>query len=168
MCEFLLRLRNFIIAIIIAALFAGIFIYALNLENEDETSEPESVIINEFMAANNSTLTDENGDFSDWIEVYNPTDAAVKLFSFGLSDDSSKVKWTFPDISLQPGEFLVVFATNEATNSKNAAFLHTGFKLSASKDAIYLYLQDAIDSALIGAEIRVKETDPIGCSIKWK
>mgnify|MGYP000420289917 CR=1 FL=1 len=40
-------------------------------------------VISEFMADNKSTLSDENGDYSDWVEIYNPGSAAVNLFSDG-------------------------------------------------------------------------------------
>ncbi|MBT3319000.1 MAG: hypothetical protein HN389_04425 [Clostridia bacterium] len=132
------RLRNIIIAIVIAGLFAGILVIALRAQNEEEAVSTDFVMISEFMASNKSTITDENGNFSDWIEIYNPTDSAVNLFSYGLSDDSGKVKWTFPNITLGPGEYIVVFATNATTVDKNAVYQHIGFKLAADKGGIYL------------------------------
>src|SRR5689334_7803377 len=73
-----------------------------------------SVIISEFMAANTSGLVDEDGDFSDWIELYNPTSSAVALAGWGLSDDSANPqKWIFPNIWIQSHAFLIVFASGK-------------------------------------------------------
>ena len=45
------------------------------------------VVITEFMAANDATLADEDGDYSDWIEVYNEGASDVNLASWSLTDD---------------------------------------------------------------------------------
>jgi hypothetical protein len=49
----------------------------------------QSLRINEFMALNQKTLADEDGDFSDWIEVYNPSETAVNLLGWALTDNIS-------------------------------------------------------------------------------
>ena len=73
-----------------------------------------SVVINEVMASNGMTLSDEDADYPDWIELYNAGDAAVNLEGWGLSDDyDDPFQWTFPDTVLEPGRFLVVFASNK-------------------------------------------------------
>ena len=60
--------------------------------------------ISEFMAANVSRLADEEGDFSDWIEVHNPDNVAVPLAGYHLTDDAANLdKWTFPAVTLNPG-----------------------------------------------------------------
>ncbi len=59
-------------------------------------------VISEFMAVNDATLADEDGDFSDWIEVHNPTDAAVDLDGWYLTDDAADLTgWRFPDVTLE-------------------------------------------------------------------
>ncbi|MFP4191152.1 MAG: CotH kinase family protein [Candidatus Hydrogenedentota bacterium] len=73
-----------------------------------------NIVINEVMASNGETLSDEDGDYPDWIELYNTGDDAVNLEGWGLSDDSDDpFQWTFPDSVLEPGQFLVVFASNK-------------------------------------------------------
>ncbi|MCC5841608.1 MAG: CotH kinase family protein [Opitutales bacterium] len=67
------------------------------------------------MASNGSTLADEDGDFEDWIELYNAGTEAVDLGGWGLSDNAgSPFKWTFPDgWVLGTGEYLLVWASGK-------------------------------------------------------
>ena len=65
------------------------------------------------LASNLTSLTDEDGDHPDWIELYNGTGRVVDLSNYALSDDpNDRVQWRFPKgVSMQPGEYLVVFAS---------------------------------------------------------
>ena len=70
------------------------------------------VVISEFMADNKKTITDANGQYSDWIEVYNTAATNVNLNGWALTDDPAHVsKWVFPNTNLVARGFLVVFAT---------------------------------------------------------
>jgi len=78
------------------------------------SSLAQHIVINELMSANISTLADEDGDFSDWIELYNADSQRVELTGFGLSDNFSQpFKWQFPRITLEPGQFLLLFASGK-------------------------------------------------------
>src|SRR5438046_7845746 len=69
-------------------------------------------VINEFMASNTSGITDDEGNKSDWIEIYNPGSTAVNLAGWHLSDDPSLPhQFTFPATIINPGGYLLVFAT---------------------------------------------------------
>lgn len=86
--------------------------------------------INEFMALNGAILTDQDGEYSDWIEIYNASGSPVSLLNWALTDDSTHMqKWKFPDVVLAPDSFIVVYASG-----KNRALagleLHTDFSLS--------------------------------------
>ncbi len=95
-------------------------------------------IITEFMASNSNTLEDGDGASSDWIEIYNNGDEAVDLAEYRLTDDAALPdKWTFPSVTLDAGEFLVVFASGNSTPD-SAGNLHTNFALS--DDGEYLAL----------------------------
>ena len=73
----------------------------------------QSIQLNEIVSSNGSILFDEDGDSPDWIELYNPQEETVDLSGFGLSDDPEELsKWTFPEITVDPGLFLVVFASD--------------------------------------------------------
>lgn len=77
-------------------------------------SYSQSVIINEFMSSNRSTIADENGDYEDWIELYNTTNDSINLEGWGLSDNESKpYKWVFPNITIAPNDYLLLFASGK-------------------------------------------------------
>ena len=74
----------------------------------------QDVIISELMAVNDSTLADEDLEYSDWIELYNPGPAEANLAGWHLTDLKENLKkWTFPDATLGAGRFLVVFASEK-------------------------------------------------------
>lgn len=73
-----------------------------------------SVVLNEVMAVNQSTVADEDLDYPDWIELYNVSGEIVDLSGYGLSDDlSDPFKWRMPELSLAPAEFLLIFASDK-------------------------------------------------------
>ena len=122
-----------------------------------ETLEPRLVLsttplITEFMASNDATLLDGDGNSSDWIEVHNPTAGTIDLAGWHLTDDATNLdKWTFPALPqsvLEAGEYLVVFASGQATETyvDPAGNLHTDFRLSAGGE--YLGLTD-LASAIV-------------------
>lgn len=88
------------------------------------------VVISEFMEKNRSTLRDEDGDFSDWIELWNRSDEAVDISGWNLSDRENQLGWTLPEMSLQPGERIVIFASGKDRQGEQ---LHTGFSLSGDE-----------------------------------
>ncbi len=96
------------------------------------------LVISEVMSDNASTLADQDGEFPDWIEIFNPTLAAINLGGHSLTDDKSEpTKWVFPDLLLSGGGHLVVFASGK-DRTNTAAPLHTNFQLD--RDGEYLAL----------------------------
>ncbi len=96
------------------------------------------VAITEFMASNRGTLDDGFGESSDWIEIHNSSGAAVDLQGWHLTDDSRNLtKWSFPSVTIEAGQFLVVFASGRDVVDDTGA-LHTNFKIS--KDGEFLAL----------------------------
>lgn len=92
------------------------------------------VIISELMEKNRAVLRDEDGDFSDWIELHNVSGKAVSLSGWRISDKSGEPGWTFPDVTIEPGEYLLVFASGK---DKSGSELHTDFSLSGD-ETVYL------------------------------
>ena len=88
------------------------------------------VVISEFMEKNRTVLRDEDGDFSDWIELRNRSDEAVDISGWNLSDRENQLGWTLPEMSLQPGERIVIFASGKDRQGEQ---LHTGFSLSGDE-----------------------------------
>ncbi|HKQ36748.1 MAG TPA: lamin tail domain-containing protein [Verrucomicrobiae bacterium] len=92
-------------------------------------AQSDNVIITEFMASNDKVLADEDGDFSDWIEIYNAGTNTVNLNNWKLAD--SNTQWAFPATNIAPNKFMVIFASNKNRRIPGRN-LHTNFKLDAS------------------------------------
>jgi hypothetical protein len=94
--------------------------------------------ISEFMAANTKTVADADGDYSPWIEIYNPTTNDVNLSGWALTTDPTNLmQWRFPQVTLldsddanQSDNFMVVFASGK-NRTNNTAELHSNFQLPA-------------------------------------
>ncbi len=99
------------------------------------TSAQDSLVINEIMAINNGYLADEDGDYSDWIEIRNLGSSDAELKDWYLSDEGLTAKWAFPDTSIKAYGFIVVHASGEAEDS---AKLHTNFKLNGEGESLTL------------------------------
>ncbi|MEM6801159.1 MAG: lamin tail domain-containing protein [Bacteroidota bacterium] len=94
------------------------------------------LVINEFMASNDSTVTDTAGDFDDWIELYNKGNAPIDLTGYYLSDKTDNpLKWQIDTtFVLQADSYLIIWADE---NGSQGPF-HANFKLSAAGENIYL------------------------------
>ena len=72
------------------------------------------IVINEGSNKNYQTIADEDGEYEDWIELYNAGTSAVDLFGYSLTDNSNEpAQWVFPHYNLNPGEFLIVFCSDK-------------------------------------------------------
>jgi hypothetical protein len=99
-------------------------------------------VISEFMASNSATLADDDGAFSDWIEIYNPDATAVNLNGWFLTDNTKeRKKWPFPAVSLPAKGYLVVFASTKNRRDP-ARTLHTNFALDAGGEYLALVRPD--------------------------
>ncbi|MFN7138574.1 MAG: CotH kinase family protein, partial [Limisphaerales bacterium] len=100
------------------------------------------VVINEFMASNKTTLADEDGQFSDWIELHNTTANTVSLNNWYLTDNAANLtKWRFPNTNIPPHGFLVVFASDKNRKVIGQP-LHTSWALSAGGEYLGLVMPD--------------------------
>jgi len=100
------------------------------------------VRLTEFMASNTRTLTDEDGDTSDWIEIQNTTTNSVGLLNWALTDSAGNPgKWRFPATNLPPKSFMIVFASGKDRTVPGAP-LHTNFKLGADGEYLALFAPD--------------------------
>lgn len=103
--------------------------------------------ITEFMASNEATLQDDDGEYSDWIEIHNSGEQSLSLNGWHLSDDEeNRTIWQFPAVTLGAGEYLVVFASNE-DRVDPASVLHTNFKLSSGGEYLALTHPDGVTVA---------------------
>lgn len=108
--------------------------------------QAQTVRINEFMALNETAYTDEDGDFSDWIELFNASDADVNLKNWALTDDKlNTYKWIFPDIIIQPKQYLLIFASSKDRREVSGQ-LHTNFSLKGSGEYLALIKPDGVSA----------------------
>lgn len=156
-------------------------VYRLDDSGEwvDEPVAPESaavaadlanmngVRLNEVMPVNRTTLTDADGDTPDWIELYNGGGTAVDLEGCALSDvDGKSDRWRFPAVTLEPGEYLVVFCSGKNRRAPGSE-LHTNFKLSDRDGAVHLFDPDGQELSRLScdsaeADVSLSRTDDGG------
>ena len=125
--------------------------YTLTATNANGTSNselrirvalPNEPTISEFLASNDAGIEDEDGDNSDWIEIENPTNSAVNLDGYYLTDDADDLtKWRIPAETIAAGDQLLVFASSKDRATAGSE-LHTNFSLSASGEYLALVKPD--------------------------
>ncbi len=127
----------FLIACTIIMLYLGFKTDKLSLCAGREELKYD-LIINEVMKDNRNSIKDEEGDFEDWIEIYNKGDTTVSLKGFGLSTDSKQpFLWTFPDMTIEPKAFVIVWASEKNKCQPNNP-LHTNFKIKNKDNVLIL------------------------------
>ena len=117
----------------------------------DGSESGGTLYINEIMPRNSGAVPDEVGDFADWIEIYNAGSEAVELNGYGISDDPNELaKWIFPDMTIGPDEYLVIFCSDKDIRDGEAPYLHTNFKLKSGETAALVHASgDIIDRVAI-------------------
>lgn len=95
------------------------------------TEDAEALRLSELMVKNAATLRDEDGDFSDWLELENCSGRTIDLAGWRLSDKKDGGEgWEFPDVRLKGGDRLIVFASGK---DRSGDEMHTSFSLSADE-----------------------------------
>lgn len=118
--------------------------------SQDWNRSAETIILNEMMADNEfdsaadpeTNITDDFGDYSDWIEIKNLGETSQNLQGWHLTDDSSVLnKWTFPDVTIEPKGYLLVYATGRDIAISGQP-LHTNFMLDNGGESLALVRPD--------------------------
>ncbi len=127
-----------------------VFVYRVQF-----TTNGNGVVINELMASNATTVTDEQGSYPDWVEFYNNNDFEVDLSGYYLSDDPEELnKWSFADgITIPANGYLIVWVDDDEDDGP----LHASFKLSA--DGEDLILSDPQFNVVDQVQFGAQETD---------
>lgn len=110
------------------------------------------IVINELMADNSATVSDEAGDYEDWFELYNTTSEAIDLGGYFLSDKADNpAKYEIPEGVILPANGYLVFWADE---DGSEGPLHANFKLSTGGELITLYspVLELVDSVEFGAQ----------------
>ena len=110
-------------------------------------SSEANLTISEFLARNQSAGFDEDGDSSDWLEIYNGSADPVNLDGWYLSDRADNLtKWSFPPVVINPDSYLVVFASGKDRRDPGGE-LHTNFKIGADGEYLGLVYSDGVTVA---------------------
>lgn len=112
--------------------------------NTDYTAP--KLYINEFLADNATALSDEYGEYDDWIELYNGEETELDLSGKYISDDiTNPKKFRFNNLTISSKSHLILWADNAPEQGNN----HVGFKLSKNGEEIGLYDTDVYQNELI-------------------
>lgn len=136
--------------------FVILFIIGWLISSWSALLAQENLIINEFMAENDNFWVDPtDNSYDDWIEVYNRSSEPINLNGYFLTDKPSlSTKWSFPNITILPESFLIIWADEDS----DAAGLHANFKLNKAGEFLGLYFRAgtdiiAIDTLTFGTQL---------------
>lgn len=110
---------------------------------------PGTLVINEVQSDNFITYADSNGEYDDWIEIYNYGNTPVDITNYYLSDRPDQPqKWVVPFCAcdstiIQPNTFIVIFADEDGSQGWN----HANFKISSNGETIALRSPDGFTLA---------------------
>ena len=115
--------------------------------NANPSPSVPDLYINEFMASNDGAFPGPQGDYPDWIEIYNGGEEAVMLGGYYMSDDLAdpeamyQISSTYPDsVTVQPGDFIVFYANK----GQESSVMNLNFKLSGDGEQIGLWNPESV------------------------
>lgn len=105
----------------------------------------DCLCINELMACGYSVTELDSDEQSEWVELYNGTKDVLQLNGYGLSNNPDEpFKYTFPEVELKAGEYLLVYAGIAGDLEDSEHDLYTGFHLSSKGGTITLTSPDGM------------------------
>ena len=139
------------------------FYYQFNLDNEGSLDiwpcsarlylilVPNEHYINEVMSRNTSSIQDNEGNYSDWIELHNPTNNVWNTADYFLTDNYEYLnKWPLPGFSLLPGNFRLFWANELEDLNRN----NCNFSLAASGETLWLVKKED-DAYVVTQQINI-------------
>jgi len=136
----------------VSNLFKSIIIFLFIIIIFNNFIKSENLFFNEIMSRNDIIHKDNDGDFTDWIEIYNASTSQVNLDGYILTDNPNLLsKWTFGPITIFPDSFIIIYASDK-DRSALVNDLHTNFKIKSSGEVLILSDQNGeiIDSLFTG------------------
>lgn len=125
-----------------------------------QMDDSDPVRISEVLPKNRYSLMDSDGDRSEWAELYNSSDQPVSLLGYYLSDNpNNPCKWAFPDIAIQPSEYLIVFLSSK---NRTTGELHASFSLSDNDEALILTNMNALKADTLPLTSGIAQNISIG------
>ena len=129
--------KSIILIITIFLVITTLIILIPNISND--YVKKGKLYITSVLAKNDTLKEDNNGEYSDYIELYNGYSYQINLKNYHLSDNEYETnKWTFPDIVINPKEHLIIYATGNDTCDIASRVCHTNFKLNSTGETITL------------------------------
>ena len=123
--------------IIIGMLFIVAIILILLFNPNPDYVKTGNLYLNEIVTSNKYTYKDNDGEFSDYIEIYNGYDHDMDLDGYYLTDSLYEMKkWTIKNVTIKAHEYLIIFASGK--NKCNENVCHTNFKLKSDGETISL------------------------------
>ena len=148
--------RKIIVCAVLLAVVIIVLIvdYTVMAQDKDDSA---LIFITEIVTSNKFSYVDEKLGSPDWIELYNASDSDISLAGYGISDNTARpYKYTFPDMTIEAGKYLVVYAMPDITTDD----ICLGFKLS--KDGETIMLTDAQ-----GAIVQTLNVPKLSEDVSW-
>ncbi len=118
------------------------FVLAMGTVPPVSAADGQVLFINEIMASNRDAIADEDGDFEDWIELYNAGERDIDVTGYYLSDDAEDItRWQFPEGEVPAGGYLLVWASGKDRVGTGGE-LHTNFRISRDGEPIFFVEPD--------------------------
>lgn len=146
------KLLAFFSIFLLSSCIVGIIFFTSLYTKGIAGNEGSKIIITEVMSSNAAILFDQDGESTDWIEIYNYGDVEINLRGYGLSDQSDALlKWTFPELVIKPNEYIIVYASGK--NGVRNDEIHTNFRIENTGETLLLTQPDkfVIDKVYIKA-----------------
>ncbi len=108
----------------------------------------QTLVINEIMQSNVECTMDDIKEFPDsWVELYNPSDAAINLKDYKISNKNKEKKaWKLPDMTVAAHGYVLVYCDKEGKEDNR---LHADFRLESGKDCtVYLFTNSEVVDSL--------------------
>ena len=115
------------------------FYFILTILSTALCTQAQDLVINELMQSNIECIMDDINEFPDsWVELYNPTDAAINLKDYKISNKNKANKaWQLPNKTVAAKSYVVIYCDKEGKEDNR---LHADFRLESGKDGnLYLF-----------------------------
>ena len=115
------------------------FYFILTILSTALCTQAQDLVINELMQSNIECIMDDINEFPDsWVELYNPTDAAINLKDYKISNKNKANKaWQLPNMTIAAKSYVVIYCDKEGKEDNR---LHANFRLESGKDGnLYLF-----------------------------
>ncbi len=118
--------------------------------------EKPALVLSEVLLDNVSFLPDERGVFADAVELLNATEGSISLSDYWLSDDPAcRYAWQMPDVTLAPGQYLVLFCDGEGYVAANGT-IHAPFGLNRNETLVLSHRQGGVQKLALAASAQAQ------------